>query len=52
MGSDEFLKKMSPYNDSIAKHQKDERDAEFNRQVDEAVAFNKAINERMEVKTE
>lgn len=47
MGSDDFIKKMSPYNDSIAKHKKDERDAEFNRQVEEAVAFNKAVNSRM-----
>lgn len=47
MGSDKFIEKMAPYNDSIAKRQKDEKDAEFNRQVDEAVAFNKAVNEKM-----
>lgn len=47
MGSDEFIKKMAPYNDSIAKRQKDEADAEFNRQVEAAAAFNKALNEKM-----
>lgn len=52
MGTEKFLDKMSPYNDSIAKHKKDEADAEFNRQVDEAVAFNKAVNERMGVNAE
>lgn len=47
MGTDEFIKKMSPYNDSIAKRKKDEADAEFNRQVEATAAFNKAVNEKM-----
>lgn len=47
MGSDEFIKKMAPYNDSIAKHKKDEANEEFNRQVEAAAAFNKAVNEKM-----
>lgn len=48
MGTDEFIKKMAPYNDSIAKRQKDEADAEFNRQVEATAAFNKAVNSKME----
>lgn len=52
MGTDEFIKKMSPYNDSIAKRKKDEEDQEFNRQVETAAAFNKAVNRAMEDMTE
>lgn len=52
MGSDEFIKKMSPYNNSIAKRKKDEETAEFNRQVEAAAAFNKAVNAAMEGGTE
>lgn len=48
MGTDVFIEKMSPYNDSIAKHKKDEETAEFNRQVEATAAFNKAVNAAME----
>ena len=52
MGTEDFLTKMSPYNDSIAKHQKEEADAEFNRKVAETAAFNTAVQELMGGKTE
>lgn len=48
MGTDEFIKKMAPYNDEIAKKQKDEATAEFNNRVAETAAFNKAVNAAME----
>lgn len=48
MGSDNFIKKMSPYNDSIAKRQKEEDEKLFNSRVNEQVAFNKAVNAAME----
>lgn len=48
MGTDEFIKKLSPYNDEIKKKAKDEKDAEFNAAVAEQVAFNKAVNAAME----
>lgn len=47
IGTDDFIKKMSPYNDEIAKKQKAEKEAEFNKAVTEQVAFNKAVNEAM-----
>lgn len=47
MGTDEFIKKMAPFNDEIAKKKKAEADAEFNRQVNETAAFNKAVNAAM-----
>lgn len=52
IGTDEFIKKLSPYNDEIAKKQKDEKDAAFAAQVKEAVAFNKAVEAEMGVKSE
>lgn len=52
MGTDDFLKKMTPYNDSIRKKDEDERAAAFNAQVKEAAAFNKALEAEMGVKTE
>lgn len=48
MGSEKFIDKMAPYNDSIAKHKKEEEDAEFNRQVNAAATFNKAVSKAME----
>lgn len=48
MGSDEFIKKMTPYNDNIAKRQKDENDRLFNEEVQKAATFNKAVNAAME----
>lgn len=47
IGTDEFIKKMAPYNDSIAKRQKDEDTAKFNAAVAEQVAFNKAVDKAM-----
>lgn len=47
MGTEEFIKKMSPFNDEIAKKTKAETDAAFNAKVDETVAFNKAVNAKM-----
>lgn len=47
IGTDEFIKKMSPFNDSIAKRQKDEETAKFNAAVAEQAAFNKAVNAAM-----
>lgn len=38
---------MAPYNDSIAKRQKDEDTAKFNAAVAEQVAFNKAVDKAM-----
>lgn len=52
MGTDEFIKKMSPYNDSIKKREQDERDAAFNAQVKETAAFNKAVQAEMGVTAE
>lgn len=49
MGTDEFIKKMAPFNDEIAKKQKDEATAAFNTKVAETAAFNKAVNKAMEV---
>lgn len=52
IGTEEFFKKLSPYNDEIAKKKKDEKAAAFAEQVKEAVAFNKAVEAEMGVKTE
>lgn len=48
IGTDDFIKKMSPYNDEIAKKQKQENDAKFNAAVQEQAMFNKAVNAAME----
>lgn len=47
MGTDEFIKKMAPFNDEIAKKQKADNDAAFNARVNETVEFNKAVNAKM-----
>lgn len=52
IGTDEFIDKMAPYNDSIAKHKKEEADAAFAASIKEAAAFNKALEAEMGVKTE
>lgn len=52
IGTEEFFKKMAPYNDDIAKHKKEESDRAFNSEVEQAVRFNKAVNAAMEDKTE
>lgn len=52
MGTDEFIKKMAPYNDEIAKKQKEEATKEFNARVAETAAFNNAVNNAMKGDTE
>lgn len=52
MGTDDFIKKMSPYNNEIAKKQKEEDNAIFNSRVAETAAFNKAVNDAMKGETE
>lgn len=52
IGTDEYIKKLSPYNDEIAKKQKEEKDEAFNTKVKETAAFNKAVEAEMGVKTE
>lgn len=47
MGTEEFNKIMSPFNEEIAKKQKEESDAAFNAKVQETVTFNKAVNAAM-----
>lgn len=47
IGTQEFIDKMAPYNDSIAKRQKDDETANFNAAVAEQVAFNKAVDAAM-----
>lgn len=47
MGTDEFFKKMSPYNDELAAIEKEKTNAEFNQRVEDAVTFNKAVNAAM-----
>ena len=47
MGTDEFIKKMSPFNDEIAKKQKEEDQAAYNAKVAETAAFNNAVNAAM-----
>lgn len=52
IGTDEFIEKMAPYNDSIAKRKKEEADAAFTASVKEAATFNKALEAEMGVKAE
>lgn len=52
IGTQEFIDKMAPYNDSIAKRQKEEDTAKFNAAVADQVAFNKAVNAAMGKETE
>ena len=47
MGTEEFFNKMAPYNEEIAKHEKEEADKKFNQAVKETVEFNKAVNAAM-----
>lgn len=47
MGTDEFIEKMAPYNNEIAKHQKEEADAIYQQKVKETADFNKAVNAAM-----
>lgn len=47
MGTNEFLEKLSPFNDEMKKRHEDEKTAEFNKAVDDTVAFNKAVNAKM-----
>lgn len=48
MGTKEFIDKLAPYNDEIAKHKKEEDQATYNAKVAETAAFNKAVNAAME----
>ena len=48
MGTEEFINKMAPFNDEIAKKKKEEETAAFNTKVAETAAFNKAVNAAME----
>lgn len=48
MGTDLFMKKMSPFNDEIAKKQKAAAEKEYTDKVNETAAFNKAVNKAME----
>lgn len=50
IGTKEFIDKLSPYNESIAKRKKEENDAAFTEEVKNAAAFQKALNKEMEVK--
>lgn len=45
IGTEEFFKKMSPYNDDIAKHKKEEAEASFAAEVAEAIKFNRAVQD-------
>lgn len=47
MGTDTFVKKMSPYNDEISKKQKEEQDRLYNEEVKKTADFNKAVNAAM-----
>lgn len=47
MGTDEFIKKMAPFNEEIAKKQKEDSDREFNQRVLDTATFNKAVNAAM-----
>ena len=48
MGTKEFIDKMAPYNNEMAKKKKEETDAAYNEKVSEQAAFNKAVNKAME----
>lgn len=45
IGTKEFFEKMSPYNDEIKKHKKEEADAAFASEVEEAIKFNRAVQD-------
>lgn len=47
LGTDEFVKKMAPYNNEIAKKQKEEAEATYQQKVKETADFNKAVNAAM-----
>lgn len=47
MGTDEFIKKMAPYNDEIAKKEKDEADKIYQQEVQKTADFNKAVQAAM-----
>lgn len=47
MGTKEFFEKMSPFNDEIAKHTKEETDKNFAAEVEQAIKFNRAVQEGM-----
>ena len=47
MGTPEFFEKMAPYNDDIAKHKKEEADSAFAAEVEQAIRFNRAVQDGM-----
>lgn len=47
MGTDDFYKKMSPYNDKVKKSREEEANNEFTRRVEETARFNAAVAEKM-----
>ena len=47
MGTEEFIKKMSPYNTEMLNKQKAEEEAAYKAEVEKTAAFNKAVNEAM-----
>lgn len=52
MGTEEFFKKLTPYNDEIKNREKEEADAAYLQKVRETAAFNKAVNAEMGVESE
>lgn len=47
MGTDDFYKKMAPYNDKVKKSREEEANNEFTRRVEETAKFNAAVKEKM-----
>ena len=52
MGTKEFFEKMAPYNNDIAKHQKEEADSAFAAEVKQAIKFNRAVADGMKGENE
>lgn len=50
MGTDDFYKKMAPYNEKVRKSREEKDQADFTAKVNETVNFNKAVAAGMEVK--
>lgn len=52
IGTDDFVKKMTPYNDEIKEHYKKEEEAKFNQAVADQIKFDNAVAAGKETKTE
>lgn len=50
MGTEDFYKKMAPYNEKVRKSREEKDQAAFTEKVNEAVTFNRAVAAGMEVK--